>query len=528
MSRSFVHTVLLVAVFALLAAACGGGAVIDVAPTTATTAATTTTATAAKTTTTAASGAVSSLADVKGAVVRIVAEGSFVDPEEGAQFNSAGVGSGFIVDPSGLAVTNNHVVTGAAFLQVYVGGETEPRNAKVLGVSECSDLAVIDIDGHGFPYLDWHDGAVNAGMKIYAIGFPLGTEEYTVLDGIVSKEKADGETSWASVDHVIEHSADVLPGNSGGPVVDENGKVVAITYAGDSAGQSYAIGRQEAETVLDQLTAGEDVTSLGINGQAIIGDGYSGIWVASVESGSPAQRAGIQGGDVLSTLEGLVLATDGTMADYCDILRSHNSSDPLTVEVYRPSTGEFLDGTLNTDAPLQVAFSFQDELGSEVVDTGSTYTDYMTIYDDTNSLSVDVPTEWSDTLGGAWTIDDQDVGYSLMAAPSIDQYFNTWDTPGIFFGASTSLVDQLSEDDLLDMVTFYDSCEATGREDYDDGLYTGKMDVWDNCGGNGTVFVNIAAVPEDRSFIILVQVQIVSDADLDALDQAINSFVAVP
>ena len=119
-------------------------------------------------------GSVSSLEEIKNAVIQVEAQGSFVDPGVGLQMNMAGTGSGFIIDESGIAVTNNHVVTGAAFLKVWVGGESEPRNAKIVAVSECSDLAVIDIDGEGFPYLDWYDGAIVAGLDIYAAGFPLG------------------------------------------------------------------------------------------------------------------------------------------------------------------------------------------------------------------------------------------------------------------------------------------------------------------------------------------------------------------
>ncbi|MEA3502531.1 MAG: serine protease, partial [Actinomycetota bacterium] len=203
---------------ALLAAACGASdeattTLADTQNTATTVAATTVTTVAEATTTTEPSGAVSGLKGVRGAVVRIVAEGSFVDPDAGAIDNAAGSGSGFIIDPSGLAVTNNHVVTGAAFLQVYVEGEDEPRNAKVLGVSECSDLAVIDIDGAGFPYLEWWDGDIVTGTDIYVAGFPLGDPEYTLTEGIISKEKADGETYWASVDSVLEHTARAMGGN---------------------------------------------------------------------------------------------------------------------------------------------------------------------------------------------------------------------------------------------------------------------------------------------------------------------------
>jgi len=67
-----------------------------------------------------------------------------------------GSGSGFIIDPGGIAVTNNHVVTGAARIKVYFSGSEKAYNARILGVSECSDLAVIDIEGDGYPYLDWY------------------------------------------------------------------------------------------------------------------------------------------------------------------------------------------------------------------------------------------------------------------------------------------------------------------------------------------------------------------------------------
>ncbi len=526
MRASAVRAIVFASIISLILAACGGSSDETTVATTPDTE--TTLATAAETTTTVATtGAVGTLGDVKGATVRIVASGTFVDPDYGTQLNSAGSGSGFIIDPAGIAVTNNHVVTGAAFLQVYVGGETEPRNARILGVSECSDLAVIDIDGDGYPYVEWFDGDVTAGMDIYAIGFPLGTEEYTVLDGVVSKERADGESWWSSVDNVIEHTADILPGNSGGPVVTKDGKVVAVSYASDAEGQTYAIGRAEAFKVLDTLRGGADVTSIGINGQAIVGDGYSGIWVASVESGSPAHQAGIRGGDVVTLLEGLVLATDGTMADYCDILRSHDSADPFAIEIYRPDTGEFLDGTLNSGNELQVAFSFSTELDDEIVATGDTYTEYVEISDDSFSLYVDVPIEWTDQQSGIWSLADTDVGVQVLASPDLDGYFGTWTTPGIFFGASTTLGDSWTIDELLDYHGFPDSCVSGGRDAYDDGLYAGLWEVWDACGGTDSSIVNVAALPADGSFMVLVQMQVVTDADLDALDQALATFVAI-
>jgi serine protease Do len=258
-------------------------------------------------------------------------------------------------------VTNNHVVTGAATLEVYVPGEDQPRNARVLGVSECNDLAVIDIDGDGYSFLDWRTDPISSGLEIRALGYPLGDAELTILDGVVSKEHTNGETYWASIDSVIEITADILPGNSGGPVIDEDGNVIGIAYRGNSHDQAFAIGRDVATGLIDTLTSGEDVESIGVNGYAVSTDDgtLTGIWVASVESGSEAQTAGIQGGDIITRMEGLVLATDGTMSDYCDILRTKGNDAPLTVEVLRFDTNTILRGTLPN--PLQEAAALGDE-----------------------------------------------------------------------------------------------------------------------------------------------------------------------
>ena len=140
-------------------------------------------------------------------------------------------------------MTNNHVVTGGALFRVYVDGQEEPLNARVLGVSECADLAVIDIQGDGFPYLDWYDGPINVGLEVYAVGFPLGDPEFTMTRGIIAKERASGDTAWASIDHVLQHDADIAPGNSGGPLIDENASVVGINYRLNNSGQYFAISR---------------------------------------------------------------------------------------------------------------------------------------------------------------------------------------------------------------------------------------------------------------------------------------------
>jgi serine protease Do len=475
----------------------------------------------------AAAGPASTLEEVQGATIRIMSQGSFEDPEFGNMKNVPGQGSGFIIDPSGIAVTNNHVVTGAAFLEVFLDGEEGPRNAKILGVSECSDLAVIDIDGEDFPYLDWYEGDLEVGKDIYVAGFPLfGNEEYTLTRGIISKAQAGGETNWASVDHVLEVDATINGGNSGGPLVTSDGQVIGINYAGrDDTRQGFSISRDEAIDVIDVLQQGQDHNSIGINGQAVLSEDGSiaGIWVASVASGSPADNVGIQSGDIITELEGLLLGTDGTMSDYCDILRGHHADDIMKIEVLRFATQEILEGQLNGD-PLQQTVNFEQELGDDVA-AGESYSEYVTVNDDSGALTVEIPSAWSDVNGTPWEADGEELGPSVTAAPSIEGFEETWTTPGLFFAASESLIEEIDEEELLDFFDFSDECTYDERVDYADELYTGYYDVWTDCGGEDVLYIVLATTPESRNFLVLLGIQIVSDADLEALDNILSSFI---
>ena len=104
--------------------------------------------------------------------------------------------------------------------------------------------------------------------------------------------------------------------------------------------------------MLDQLAAGESVLSLGINGTGLMteeGEGL-GIWVNSVASGSAADKAGVEPGDLITKMEGVSVGTDGTMADYCDVLRTHGQDATLGVELYRPAEDAYYKGQFNGDA----------------------------------------------------------------------------------------------------------------------------------------------------------------------------------
>ena len=477
---------------------------------------------------------VDNLGDVRAAVVQIEAIGTFVDPAEGLQLNAAGRGSGFIIDPSGIAVTNNHVVTGGGLYKIYLDGEDEPRNAKVLGVSECADLAVIDIQGDGFAYLDWYADPIKVGLDVYAAGFPLGDPEYTLTRGIVAKERANGDTNWASVSKVIQHDATINPGNSGGPLVDKNGQVVAVNYAGNSqTNQYFAISRDDALAIIEQLRTGVNVDTIGINGEAVSdGENFSGIWVSSVKSGSPADRVGIQPGDVLMTMEGISLATDGTMATYCDILRSHQPDDVLAVQVLRFETQEMLEGQLN-GRELSMSFSFAEQLdetntdGDQSTTAGASaaYSGYTVISDRSGILAVEVPVEWADVADSDWIWQDETVGIRLVATTDMESVFKSWGTPGVIFNVSTTLAQENAPDDLLKAIDYSDACTYAGREAIPDGFYSGAYDVWTDCAGGDSRAVIVSVVPETQAYIVLFEIYIAGDADIEALDHILDSFV---
>jgi serine protease Do len=481
-----------------------------------------------------ARGAVSSVDDVKGATIQIEAVGSFVDPQVGTILNAAGRGSGFIIDPSGIAVTNKHVVAGAALLKVWVGGDSKELSAKVLGVSECSDLAVIDIEGDGYPFLEWSSAPNKVGMDIYVAGFPLGDPEYTLTRGVISKERADGEMRWASVASSVEYDATTNPGNSGGPVVNDKGQVVAVHYAGSSASrQAFGIAGDLAKPVTDQLATGKDVDSIGINGEAVSNEDGSivGIWVSAVTSGSPADKAGIKAGDIINKMENVVVATDGTMADYCDIIRGHDATDTLAIEVLRFSTGEVLSGQLNGDK-LQIQFVFDPNASASDPGTTGATTGYVDVSDAYGAIAVEIPESWSDTDGSAWMDGNDVIGASISASTDLAAYNQTWGVPGMGFFVSDDLAKLGGYVQLLDLIRpdFVSDCKLDGRYDYNDGYYRGKFDWFDNCGGpGGASTMVLSAVPTDNSqaFVILLQMQMLSPEDQDIANHILETFRVV-
>jgi serine protease Do len=366
-------------------------------------------------------------------------------------------------------------------------------------------------------------------MEVVAAGYPLGDPQFTVTAGIISKSDFPGDTEWASVNAILEHDARIRPGNSGGPLVNDAMQVVGVNYAGrDDTDQNFAISVTDAAGIVEELRTGADVDSVGINGYALLtDDGTSGIWVETVQPGSPADSAGVTGGDMVTRMSGVSLGAEGTMAEFCDVIRTQGGSGVIPVEVLRYETSQVLRGQFNGEA-LAEAFSFAEELDetATVEESSATYAEYTLITDDTGAMQVEVPVEWSDVDGAPYVDDEGRNITDVRAASDLTGFLETWGTPGMIFSASSAWAETTSEEALLDLYleSLQAQCIYDGRYDYEDPAYTGFYDLYFECGDTLATYVVVAAHPPEGGFIILVQVQANEDRDFDALDRILASF----
>jgi serine protease Do len=229
------------------------------------------------------------------------------------------LGSGVIVDKRGYILTNNHVVDQATKIQVQLNGDTQKYTAKVIGIDEDTDLAVIKIDaGKDLPTakLGNSDG-VQVGDWVLAIGSPFGLQA-TVTAGIISAKDRGG--IGRQFQKFIQTDAAINPGNSGGPLVDLAGEVVGINTAIITGSRGYegvgfALPSTTAIGVYNQIIAQGRVTrgSIGVTFQEDLGTNAItlkelgapyGVVIEGVQPGSPAEKAGLKGGDVITAVNG--------------------------------------------------------------------------------------------------------------------------------------------------------------------------------------------------------------------------------
>ena len=306
--------------------------------------------------------------DVAPGVVQITSE--VVSPSFSGPGPGQSLGSGFVIDKQGHVVTNYHVVQGAR--QVYVNFSQDDRlEAEVVGTDPSTDLALLEIDApeRALTPLTLGDSeAVQVGDEVVAIGHPFGLER-TVTAGIVSAlQRQIRAPDRFPIDKVIQTDAPINQGNSGGPLLSAAGEVIGvntqIATGGTSAGNvgiGFAVPSNTVREVVAELMEDGrvDHAYLGVSmldiGDAVAGQFNlpdAGALVTDVVSGSPADRAGLRGGDTDVIVNGqsytiggdVVTKADGRAIESSDELRSIIASkepgDELRLEVRRDDATE--------------------------------------------------------------------------------------------------------------------------------------------------------------------------------------------
>lgn len=284
------------------------------------------------------------------------------------------LGSGFIVGADGTIVTNNHVIDGASSIKVTLDDGTE-LPAKLVGHDAKNDLAVLRIKADKpLPTVKWGDSdKLMTGDQVLAIGNPFGIGT-TVTAGIVSARGRDLHSG--PFDDFIQIDAPINHGNSGGPLVDVNGNVIGINTAiyspnGGSVGVGFAIPSDQAEKVVAKLMKGGDIEYgyLGVQIQPVTQDVASaigldhagGALVSAVTPGSPAAKAGIETGDVITGFAG------EQVKDPKDLSRAVADVSPgvkETLDVWRKGKAMQISADVGRNADDQKTASTGNEGGS--------------------------------------------------------------------------------------------------------------------------------------------------------------------
>jgi S1-C subfamily serine protease len=259
----------------------------------------------------------------------------FGQPEE--EGGGVATGSGFLIDTEGHIITNSHVVAGASKVQVTLGSDESSHAAEVVGTDPATDVALLKVDVPAEllrPLALGDSTKVEVGDPVVAIGNPFGLDR-TVTAGIVSAlQRQIQAPNGFSISHVIQTDAAINPGNSGGPLIDSSGSVIGInsqiqTNGGSgNVGIGFAVPINTARDVVEELKQDGEVEHayIGISGgsvtpavaKALKLPVDKGVLVNEVVEGSPADEAGIEGGDTNATIEGAKVRLGGDIITEID------------------------------------------------------------------------------------------------------------------------------------------------------------------------------------------------------------------
>ena len=278
---------------------------------------------------------------------------------EGSSSGGKATGTGFVVDSAGHIVTASHVVDGASKVTVkFAGGAT--RTATVTGKDDATDVAVLKIDPSGLtlhPLKLASSSSLAVGSAVAAIGDPFGYAR-SISTGIVSGlDRTIQAPNGFTVAHAIQTDAALNPGNSGGPLLNASGEVVGIVdqiatdgNADQSSGVGFAVPIDLVKSQLSALEAGKQVSHAYL-GVATSDATSGGATLGQVNSGGPAEKAGLQAGDVVTKLGD---TTVNSSSDLVAAIADHAPGDQVKVTVRRGSRTLERTVTLGTQ-PAQTA-----------------------------------------------------------------------------------------------------------------------------------------------------------------------------
>ena len=267
-----------------------------------------------------------------------------------------GSGSGFILTADGYVLTNHHVIDKAQAIRVTLSDGSE-YEAQLVGSDAVSDVALLKIEAQDLPAVTiGSSDNLEVGDQVAAIGNPLGELTSTQTVGYVSAKDRSVNTDGTII-NMLQTDAAINSGNSGGPLFNMNGEVIGITtakYSGNTSsgasieGIGFAIPINEVRATADELIATGKITrpGLGITGQVV--SGYydyvpSGIMVATITEGSPAQEAGMRVQDIITAVDGQQISS---FSELRAALYAHKVGDTITVTVFRESKSIDLSVTL--------------------------------------------------------------------------------------------------------------------------------------------------------------------------------------
>jgi putative serine protease PepD len=285
-------------------------------------------------------------------VVEVTVSSAASDTPFGNGGTQQAQGSGFVYDTDGHVITNQHVVDGAESVSVkFADGKT--YSAKVVGADPSTDLAVIDVDApaSALKPLELADSsAVEVGDGVIAIGSPFGLEQ-TVTTGIVSAlHRQITSPNNFSIDDAIQTDAAINHGNSGGPLLDMNGDVIGVNSqiesdSGGNDGVGFAVPSDTISRIVGALIDDGSVEHAYLGVAIDDSSGTSGASLAEVRSGTPAARAGLRTGDVVTKFGGTSV---GSADELRRLVDSKQPGDQIELTVERNGKTQTVNVTLGT------------------------------------------------------------------------------------------------------------------------------------------------------------------------------------